>query len=176
MKTRWAGLTGSIVLLASTGCGGPRAAGPAAERPTQTSTTARSEPDPPTLEPGALRARGRLALRYAEAARSWTPETYRAQYRRQLLLSTGTLRRALMRSPPTRAQLAGYRVDKKAFVETTAISATSLLESATQARYRLMLDESSVAAGQTIRTRATYLVELRREGGRWLVTAFTIQP
>ena len=172
MKTCWAGLT---VLLASAGCGGPRAAGPAAERPTQTSTPMRSEPDPPTLEAGALRAPGRLALRYAVAARSWTPDTYRAQYRRQLLLSTGTLRSALKRAPPTRDQLAGYRADK-AYVEATAISATSLLESATQARYRLMLDESSVAAGQTVRARATYVVELRWAGGRWLVAAFTIQP
>lgn len=61
-------------------------------------------------------------------------------------------------------------------MEATAITATSLMESATQARYTLMLDESSVAAGQTVRARATYLVELRREGERWRVTAFTIQP
>lgn len=171
----WAGLTVSIVLLASAGCGGPRAAGPAAERPTQTSTPTRAEPDPPTLEAGALPAPGRVALRYAAAARSWTPETYRAQYRRQLLLSTGTLRSALKRAPPTRAQLAGYRADK-AFVEATAISATSLLGSATQARYVLVLDERSVAAGQGVRARSVYLVELRRQGGRWLVTAFTTQP
>jgi len=92
-----------------------------------------------------------------------------------LLLSTGTLRSALNRAPPTRDQLARYRADK-AHVEATAVSATSLLESATQARYGLMLDESSVAAGQTVRARATYVVELRRAGGRWLVTAFTIQP
>ncbi|MFP5364643.1 MAG: hypothetical protein ACLGI5_18145 [Thermoleophilia bacterium] len=175
MKTCWAGLAVSVLLLASAGCGGPRAAGPAAERPTPPSTTARPEPDPPTLEAGALPAPGRVALRYAAAARSWTPETYRAQYRRQLLLSTGALRSAVKRAPPTREQLAGYRADK-AYVEATAISATSLMQSATQARYRLMLDESSVAAGQTVRARATYLVELRREGGRWLVTAFTIQP
>ena len=174
MKMCWACLTVSIVLLAS-GCGGPRAAGPATERPTQTSTTMRSEPDPPTVDAGALRAPGRLALRYAVAARSWTPDTYRAQYRRQLLLSTGTLRSALKRAPPTRDQLAGDRADK-AHVKATAVSATSLLESATQARYTLMLDESSVAAGQTVRARATYVVELRRAGGRWLVTAFTIQP
>lgn len=175
MKTRWAGPTVSIVLLASAGCGGPRAAGTAAERPTQTSTTARSEPDPPTLEAGALRVPGRVALRYAVAARSWTPETYRTQYRRQLLLSTGTLRSALKRAPPTRDQLAGYRADG-AYLKAIPISATSLLESEAQARYVLVLDESSVVAGQAVRARASYLVELRREGGRWLVTAFTVQP
>jgi hypothetical protein len=101
--------------------------------------------------------------------------TYEAQYRRRLRLSTGSLRRALKRAPPTREQIAGYRTDQ-ARLDAAALAVTSLLQTSSQARYRIVLDERSIAAGQAVEQRASYLVDLQRHGGRWLVAAFTVQP
>ena len=172
--SRAAVFIGCALMIALTGCG-PRAAGPSTQRaePSPTAdepTRAVAGPDEESLTPA-----GRVALRYALAARSWTPATYEAQHRRQLALSRGPLRRELQRAAPTRRQLAGYRADD-ATAAATAIAVTGLLDAATQARYAVVLDERSSAGGHTVRQRARYLVELRRDPGGWLVTAFTIQP
>jgi len=165
---------GAVLLLALTGCG-PRAAGPSADGDKHPRSTTQAAPTAGDVDERALPAAGRAALQYTLAARSWTASSYRAHYREQLALSTGSLRRALQQAPPTREQLAGYRADD-ASLEATALSATSLLDSPTQARYRLVLDERSVAAGQTVQEHATYLIELHHRGGHWLVSAFTVQP
>lgn len=166
---------GAILLFALAGCGGPRAAGPSAERDEQASSLTQPQSTARAFDENALPASGRVALGYTMAARSWTPVNYRAQQRQRLRLSTGSLRRALEGAPPTRGQIAAYHADD-ARLEATALAAISLLQTTTQARYRLTLDERSVAAGQTIQQRVTYLLELQRRGGRWLVAAFTIEP
>ena len=162
------------LMIAFTGCA-PRAADPSAQRGEQSPITDEPAPTVATLDEGSLTAAGRVALRYALAARTWTATTYEAQYRRQLALSGGPLRRELKRAPPTHRQLAGYRTDD-ATAAATAIAITPLLDTATQARYEVVLEERSSASGQTVGQRARYLVELRRDPGGWLVTAFTIQP
>lgn len=168
-------MIGVVLLLARAGCAGPRAAGPSAERDDQATGPTQRQSAAPAVDEIALPAAGRVALRYAVAARSWTPATYRAQHREQLRLSSGSLRRALEQAPPTGEQIAVYRADD-ARLEATALAATRLLQTRTQARYRLVLDERSVAAGQTAQERATYLLELQRRSGHWLVAAFTVEP
>lgn len=90
-------------------------------------------------------------------------------------MSTGSLRAALEQAPPTREQIAGYRADD-ARMASTAVAAAGLLQTPTQARYRVVLDERSAAVGPTVEERIAYLIELQRRGGRWLVTAFTVTP
>ena len=164
---------GAVVVLTLAGCG-PRPAGPSAERDARTSSITQPPPTT-TVDQNALSAAGHVAERYALAARSWTPASYRAQYRRQLRLSTGSLRRALQRAAPAREQLAAYR-DEGAHVAATLVEAARLLQTPTQARYVIALDERSAAAGQNVRKRLTYIVELKRRDGAWLVTAFSVQP
>lgn len=163
-----------LALIALAGCG-PRAAGPSAQRAEQTTTASQPQPPVEDVDEAALTAAGQAALDYALTARTWTPSSYAAQYRRQLALSAGQLREALRDGAPTRAQLAGHRADDAA-ATATAIAVTSLLEATTQARFRVLLDERSSAAGQAVEQRARYLVELRRHDGRWRVVAFTVQP
>lgn len=165
---------GAVVVLALAGCG-PRSAGPSADRDARATSTPRPQPITITVDQNALSAAGRVAVRYALAARSWTPASYRAQHRRQLRLSTGPLRSALRRGAPTREQLAAYRADG-AHVDATVFEATRLLQTPTQSRYAVVLDERSAAAGQDVRERFTYIVELKRRDGAWLVTAFSVQP
>jgi hypothetical protein len=162
------------MVLALAGCG-PRSAGPSAERDARTSSTAHPPPTTITVDQHALSAAGRVAVRYALAARSWTPASYRAQHRRQLRLSTGSLRSALQRTAPTREQLAAYR-DEVAHVDATLVKVARLLRTPTQSRYAIVLDERSAAAGQNVRERFAYVVELKRRDGAWLVTAFSVQP
>jgi len=166
-------MVGLVAGLALGGCG-PRSAGPSAERHDRATSTTQPKPAAAS-DQNALAAAGRVAVRYALAARSWTPASYRAQYRRQLRLSTGSLRAAVHRGAPTRDQLAAYDEDG-AQVEATAVAASRLLQTTTQSRYVIVLDERSVAASQTGRGRFTYLVELQRRGDAWLVTAFSIRP
>lgn len=169
---RW--MVGAL-LFTLAGCGGPRPAGPSAERDDPLALPKQPRPASPAVDATSLPAAGRVALRYTMAARSWTPANYRAQHRRQLDLSTGPLHRALQQAAPTRAQTAAYRADG-ARLEATLVAAAGLLQAPTQARYRFALDERSVAADETVRQRASYLVELRRHRGRWSVTAFTVEP
>ena len=177
MKRRRAALKiGAVALLALAGCG-PRSAGPSADRddePTSTTRTQRAAATALDIDRRALPAAGRVAVRYATAARSWTPTTYRLQYRRQLHLSTGSLRSALQDAAPTREQLAAYRADN-ARQDATVVAASRLVKSPTQARYELVLDERSAAAGQTVHQRTAYVVELQRRDGAWRVTSFSVQ-
>jgi len=164
---------GAVMVLTLAGCG-PRSAGPSAEREARTSSITQPPPTT-TVDQNALSDAGHVAVRYALAARSWTPASYRAQHRRQLRLSTGSLRSALQRTAPTHEQLAEYR-DDGAHGDATVVEATRLLRTPTQSRYAIVLDERSAAAGQNVRKRLTYIVELKRRGGAWLVTAFSVSP
>ncbi len=61
-------------------------------------------------------------------------------------------------------------------MDATVVAVTRLVESPTQARYELVLDERSAAAGQIVHQRTAYVVELQQRGGAWRVTAFSVQP
>ena len=164
----------AVLTIALTSCGGPRSAGPSADADHQTTGPTQTLPAS-ALDETALPAAGRVALRYTLAARSWTASTYRAKYGRRLLLSAGPLRRALEQTRPTRKQIASYRAED-ARLDANPLEATRLLGSPTQTRYRIALVERSRAAGEVVRQRATYLVELRRLRGRWFVARFTVEP
>jgi len=170
-------MIGAVALLALGGCG-PRSAGPSSQRDDGPASPTRAQPAAATvldIDPAALPLPGRIAVRYARAARSWTPNSYRAQYRRQLRLSTGSLRSALQDAAPTRKQLAAYRATHARMDATVAV-VTRLVEAPTQASYELVLDERSAAAGQIVRQRTAYVVELQQRSGAWRVTAFSVQP
>ena len=170
-------MVGAVALLALPGCG-PRSAGPSSQRDDEPAGPSRAQPAAATvldIDPAARTLPGRIAVRYATVARSWTPDSYRAQYRRQLRLSTGSLRRALHDAAPTREQLAAHRV-ANARMDATVIAATRLVESPTQASYELVLAERSAAAGQIVHQRTAYTVELQQRSGVWRVTAFSVQP
>lgn len=178
MSSRRAALMiGAVALLALAGCG-PRSAGPSSQRDDEATRPTRAQPDAATvldIDPVALTLPGRFAVRYARAARSWTADSYRAQYRRQLRLSTRSLRSALQDAAPTREQLAAYR-EANARMDATVVAVTRLVESPTQASYELVLDERSAAAGQIVHQRTAYVVELQQRSGAWRVTAFSVQP
>ena len=178
MSSRRAALmVGAVVLLALVGCG-PRSAGPSSQRDDEpTSATLAQPAAAPVLDidPAALPLPGRVAMRYAIAARSWTPNSYAAQYRRQMRLSTGSLRSSLQDAAPTREQLAAYR-ESNARMDARVVAVTRLVESPTQASYELVLDGRSAAAGQIVHQRTAYFVELQQRSGAWRVTAFSVQP
>lgn len=152
------------------GCG-PRSAGPSAER-AQTQTTPAQTAVQPASE---LSEAAATAVRYALAARSWTPETYRSQYETQLRLAAGRLRSELARVPPTAEQITAFRRDR-ARATATVQGVRTLLENDRQAEYTVVLEERHVAAGQDISERTTNLVALDRRDGRWRIVGFTIQP
>lgn len=168
------GVVGAVLSVALAGCG-PRAAGPSAERDSQTRARTPAQASAPAYDATTLPPAGRIALAYTLAARSWTPSDYLAHYIFRMRLSTGALRRSLKQTPPTREQVAAYRADH-ARLASTALAVDSLLLARTQARYRIMVDERSIAAGQTVRARAAYSVELQRRGGRWYVAGFSVEP
>lgn len=175
MTMRRVGLMTTVVLvLTLTGCG-PRAAGPSAEHDGSANDAALPQPQSMTTDRSAITPAARVAMRFAAAARSWTPASYWAHYREQLRLSTGSLRSALRQAAPGREQIAAYRADR-AHSEATVVAANRLVETASQAQYELVLDERSVAAGQTVAARSVYGVELQRLGGRWRVAAFSVRP
>lgn len=168
-------LAAVLLALGLTGCGGPRPAGPSTQRDEPTSVVPQPRIARHAVDEAALPEPGSIALRYALAARSWTASSYRAQHRRQVRLAGGELRRALEDAAPTRRQIAGYRADH-ARLEARALAVSGGLRSSTQAEYRITLDERSTAAGRMARQRATYLTELHRRSGRWLVVTFTAEP
>lgn len=132
-------------------------------------TVATTPPAPP------LSAPGRVARQYAIASRTWTPSTYRAQYRKQLRLTTGPLREAVLLSRPRTEQIAAYRADRaSASADVTDVQRVS--ETTRRARYRVTLNETTVAGGQTVRQHSTYVAELEHRDGRWLVSTFTVEP
>ena len=170
-------MIGAVALLALAGCGS-RSAGPSSQwddEPTGPSLAQPAAEPVIDIGPAALTLPGRVAMRYAIAARSWTPNSYAAQYRRQLRLSTRSLRGALQDAAPTRQQLEAYRA-ANARMDATVVAVTRLVESRTQASYELVLDERSAAAGQVVHQRTAYIVELQQRGGAWRVTTFSVQP
>ena len=155
--------------MLATGCG-PRSAGPSSERANPQTTKTET-----AASTGKLSAPAALAVQYALAARSWTPQTYRSQYETQLRLAVGRLRSELERVAPTAAQIAGLRRDRARATATVA-NVRTLLESDLGAEYSIVLEERNVAAGQSVSGQTTNLVALARRGGQWRVVGFTIQP
>lgn len=72
---RSSSVAGAFLVLALSGCGGPRAAGTSTERAEQTRVVPRTTAAARLVDEAALPDPGRVALRYALAARSWTPSS-----------------------------------------------------------------------------------------------------
>jgi hypothetical protein len=142
----------------------PAAADPGLE---QAATDKRKKPPDPLLE---------LAARYALAARNWTAATYTASWREQTALAGGRYRRELEAKRPRPLELRALREDH-------ARSKAALVRAQRDPRVRepdarvvTTLDETTIAAGQTIRGPTVNQVELRRRAGRWRVVGFTVLP
>lgn len=169
-----------LLCIALAGCG--RSAGGDIDESTfSTPTAPASAPTTattPSTSPGPadpLAAAGKAATRYALAARSWTPDTYHAQYRTQVQMAVGRLRSALLRSAPTAGQIRQYR-DDDASLTAQVLSLKPTLQSSTHTSFVVRLFERSVAAGQNVSSEANYAIELVRRGARWRVQAFSVQP
>lgn len=141
-------------------------------------TYARGRPDSPapraqkeSSDPVVL-----LARRYALAARNWTPASYRASWQTQTRLAAGRYRRELSASRPTRRELAALRADR-AWASAKVLGAERNPEvRPPNARVLVTLDETTVAAGQTVHGGTVNEVRLRSHGGRWRVVGWTVIP
>lgn len=124
-----------------------------------------------TAPPAALRA----VRAYARAARSWTPDTLRANYDRQLRLSVGQLRSGLRQSPPTAALIDAYRADDaRMTVQIRDVQLVRLTDDAITFSVVLLERTTSASDSQTQRTVNT--AELELHDGRWLLAGFTANP
>ncbi len=130
----------------------------------------------PQAAPTAAPVAATRAVRaYALAARSWTPDTLEAQYREQLRLADGRLRRELERYPPSAAQIRAYRADDaRSQAEIADLQVVRL--TATEITYSVVLQERTTAGGATSQQRTVNTAELRLVRGRWLVSRFTESP
>ena len=140
-----------------------------------TATTAQTTTTPSVVENEQETPASRAALTYALAARTWTPSTFREQYDIRIGLATGRLRADLRRFAPTNADIAQLRLDG-ASAGATLVSVTRVRETASDAKYLVVLDERSVAVGQDVRARTTNEVTLKHRADGWRVSGFTIRP
>jgi hypothetical protein len=140
--------------------------------PTLDGDTHSPEPSPArTAPPAAVRA----VRAYARAARSWTPNTLRANYDRQVRLSVGQLRSALRRSPPTAALIDAYRTDDARM--TAEISDVQLVSRTDDAiTFSVVLVERTTSASDSQTQRTVNTAELELHDGRWLIANFTATP
>jgi hypothetical protein len=166
-----------LAVLALAGCAGP----PPPPGQTQKSTAPAPASAPLARTHGATvvgDARDgavQTARAFALAARGWTATSLRAQWRRQVTLSTGQLHRTLRGAPPLRADLQRLRADGAA--ATATILEVATIE-AGPARVRLLirLREQTTAAGQTTEQTTDNQVDVVRRGAGWRVATFTLAP
>lgn len=124
-----------------------------------------------TAPPAALRA----VRAYARAARSWTPDTLRANYDRQLRLSVGQLLSGLRQSPPTAALIDAYRADDARM--TVQIRDVQLVSRTDEAiTFSVVLVERTTSASDSRTQRTVNTAELELHDGRWLLASFTANP
>jgi len=117
----------------------------------------------------------RVVRAYALAARSWTAATLRSQYREQLRLSTGALKRELQRFPPTAAQISAYdSSNERASAQIRDVQLVRLTPTALT--FSIVLAERTTSAGTTRTQHTVNTAELQLHGGRWLVANFTASP
>ena len=140
--------------------------------PTLDGDTHSPDPSPArSAPPAALR----VVRAYARAARSWTPDTLRANYDRQLRLSVGQLRSGLRRSPPTPALIDAYRADDaRMTVEIRDVQLVSRTDDAIT--FSVVLVERTTSASDSQTQRTVNTAELELHDGRWLIANFTATP
>lgn len=134
-----------------------------------------SDATPAAQAPAAQSEAERAARSYAELARTWAPQTLREQYRRQLAATTGPLRGALKQTgTPTALEIRAAAEDRQS--ATATVESAQVTVDGDHARAIVQLRELATAAGTVTPTTRPYVVQLRRTGGRWLVTDFTAEP
>jgi hypothetical protein len=117
-----------------------------------------------------------VAARYALAARNWTATTYTASWREQTRLAGGHYRRELEAKRPRPVELHALRVDRARSNATLVRAQRDARMPEPEARVLVTLNETTIAAGQTIRGPTVNQVDLRRRAGRWRVVGFTVLP
>jgi hypothetical protein len=140
-----------------------------------------AHPLPPAATgPAATRSAGagpaeQVARAFAVAARDWSADTLAARWRRQIALSTGTLRLTLLATPPRRADIDRLRAEDAAAHATVE---RVVVEHATARTVRLVvrLRERIVARGTAGDQVTDNLVTVARRGKQWRVTAFDLAP
>jgi hypothetical protein len=117
-----------------------------------------------------------IARRYALAARNWTSTSYRASWKVQIRLAGGRYRRELLSTRPDAAQLAALKRERAASRARVVHAQRDRAVPSPAAQVFLVLDETTVAGGQTIRGPTLNEVRLSSRRGRWRVTAWTVIP
>jgi len=117
-----------------------------------------------------------IARRYALAARNWKSTSYRASWEVQIRLAGGRYRHELVATRPDAAQLAALKRDQAASRASVVRAQRDPALRPPVARVFVVLDETTVAGGQTIRGHTLNEVRLRSQRGRWKVTGWTVIP
>ena len=117
-----------------------------------------------------------IARRYALAARNWTSTSYRASWEVQIRLAGGRYRRELLSTRPDAAQLAALDREPTASRAHVERAQRDPAVHPPAARVFVVLDETTVAGGQTIRGHTLNEVRLSSRRGRWRVTGWTVIP
>ena len=117
-----------------------------------------------------------IARRYAVAARNWTSTSYRASWEVQIRLAGGRYRRELLSTRPDAAQLAALDREPTASRAHVERAQRDPAAHPPAARVFVVLDETTVAGGQTIRGHTLNEVRLSSRRGRWRVTGWTVIP
>jgi hypothetical protein len=117
-----------------------------------------------------------IARRYALAARNWTSTSYRAGWEVQIRLAGGRHRRELVSTRPDAAQLAALERERAASRAHVVDAQRDAAVRPPAAHVFVVLDETTVATGQTIRGHTLNEVRLSRRRERWRVTGWTVIP
>jgi hypothetical protein len=117
-----------------------------------------------------------IARRFALAARNWTPGSYRAGWEVQIRLAGGRYRRELVSTRPDAAQLAALERERAASRARVVHARRDPAVRPPAAQVFVVLDETTVAGGQTIRGHTLNEVRLTSRRGRWRVTGWTVIP
>jgi hypothetical protein len=140
------------------------------------SSTGTREPSGQTAKSAPVDPLEDVARRYALAARNWTPSTYRSAWERQIKLASGRYERALRAKRPGRREIAALHADHARSTAQVLRTERDRRAHPPNARVLVTLDETTSAAGQTIRGVTLNEVRLRDERGTWRVTGWTVIP
>jgi hypothetical protein len=163
MTARLSGLAVAAALAAvgAVALGGGTPGGPKVPRSSPT-PVARAKPRSAVVD---------VATAYAIAARTWTPSTRLAAWRRELALTAGAYHRALAVARPGARAL---RIDH-AESAATVVAAIPTVRGTTAA-VRVDLRERTSATGTVVTGVTHNIVSLRLRRGRWWVVGFTVIP
>jgi hypothetical protein len=117
-----------------------------------------------------------IARRYALAARNWTSTSYRASWEVQIRLAGGRYRRELVSTRPDAAHLAALGRERAASRARVIHAQRDPAVRPPAAEVFVVLDETTVAGGQTIRGHTLNEVRLSSRRERWRVTGWTVIP